>query len=138
MDGQTQDATPQVAAEAQIQTGRPGRYLVQLCRHARQMTQHRGHRRHIHSEDGASPEVQHVEWSDTEGIVRLNWGQWTIRATTDTLTVRAEAVNEDALRRIQDLVTGRLEQFGRREHLTVAWHRPQSSNGAHPAESRRT
>jgi hypothetical protein len=29
-----------LTAEAQVETERPGRYLVQLCRHASQMGQH--------------------------------------------------------------------------------------------------
>jgi hypothetical protein len=37
------------------------------------------------------------------------------------LAVRAEAADEESLRQIQDLLTARLEKFGRREHLTVDW-----------------
>ena len=37
------------------------------------------------------------------------------------LTVRAEAADQESLRRIQDLLTSRLQKFGRREHLTVNW-----------------
>ena len=37
------------------------------------------------------------------------------------LTVRAEAADQESLRRIQDLLTARLQKFGRREHLTVDW-----------------
>ena len=37
------------------------------------------------------------------------------------LAVRAEAADEESLRRIQDLLTARLPKFGRREHLTVKW-----------------
>ncbi len=113
-------------AEAHVQTDRPSRYLVQLCRHADQMGQRRLHRARSH--DGGDthtpPEVQHVEWSDTYGIVRLSLGQWTMEATADELTLRAEATNERDLQRIQDLVAGRLEMIGRRDHLTVTWRRP--------------
>jgi hypothetical protein len=56
-----------------------------------------------------------------EGTVSLDWGQWTMRALPGWLTVRAEAADEENLRRIQDLVTARLQKFGRGEHLTVAW-----------------
>jgi len=51
-------------------------------------------------------------------------GQWTGRATPDTLTLRAEATDEKNLQRIQDLLAGRLEKIGRRDHLTVTWQRP--------------
>jgi hypothetical protein len=35
------------------------------------------------------------------------------------LTLGAEAADETSLRQIEDLLTVRLEKFGRREHLTV-------------------
>jgi hypothetical protein len=115
-----------LTAEAHVQTERPSRYLVQLCRHAHQMGQRRLHRARTHGggDTQAPPEVQHVEWSDTHGIVRLSLGQWTMEATPDTLTLRAEATNEKDLQRIQDLVAGRLEMIGRRDRLTVTWQRP--------------
>ncbi len=37
------------------------------------------------------------------------------------LTIRAEAADEESLRRIQGLLTARLQKFGRREQLTVSW-----------------
>ena len=37
------------------------------------------------------------------------------------LAVRAEAADEESPRRIQDLLTARLQKFGRHEHLTVDW-----------------
>jgi hypothetical protein len=58
------------------------------------------------------------------GTVSLDWGQWTMRALPGRLTVRAEAADEENLRRIQDLLTVRLPKFGRREHLTVRWQEP--------------
>src|SRR5215204_6942077 len=112
-----------LTAQAQVETERPGRYLVQLCRHASQMGQHLHQRPHTHDGGDAPPEVQDVEWSNTYGIVRLSWGQWTMQTTPDTLTLRAEATDEENLRRIQDLVATRLELFGRREHLKVNWQR---------------
>ena len=59
--------------------------------------------------------------SGTEGTVGLDWGQWTMRAFPGLLAVRAEAADEESLRRIQDLLTSRLQKFGRREHMTVNW-----------------
>ena len=56
----------------------------------------------------------------------MSWGQWTMQATPDTLTLRAEAADEDNLRRIQDLVAGRLGRFGRRDHLAVSWQQPEA------------
>ena len=109
------------AAEATIATGHPDRYLAQLCKHAGKI---RGHLRHQHGRhaDGATPpEIQHSEWSGTDGAVTLNWGQWTMHASPGLLTVRAEADSEEHLHRIQDLLTARLEKIGRRDHLTVTW-----------------
>ena len=65
-----------------------------------------------------------MECSGTEGTVSLNWGRWTMRAFPGQLAVRAEAADEESLRRIQELLTARLQKFGRREHLTVTWRRP--------------
>ena len=56
-----------LTAEAQVETERPGRYLVQLCRHASQMGQHLRQRPRTHDGGDVPPEVQHVEWSDTYG-----------------------------------------------------------------------
>ena len=125
-----------LTAEAQVETERPGRYLVQLCRHVSQMGQHLRQRPRTHVGGDAPPEVQHVEWSDTYGIVRLSWGQWTMQTTPDTLTLRTEATDEENLRRIQDLVAARLEIFGRRGQLKVNWQRfeaptAQRSEGEH-------
>lgn len=110
-------------AQVHVATERPSRYLVQLCRHISQMGRQSGHRppslhgggKHI------PPEVLHVEWSDTHGAVRLNWGQLTVQTAADGLTLRVEADNDEDLRRIQDLLAGRLEKIGRRDHLTVSW-----------------
>ncbi len=110
-----------LTAEATVETEHPSRYLVQLCQHASKMGGNLGHRPRSHAGGAAPPEVRHAEWSDTEGIVTLSCGRWTMRATPGTLTLRAEAVDQENLERIQDLVTGRLERFGRREHLTVHW-----------------
>jgi len=68
-------------------------------------------------------------YSGTEGAVSLTWGQWTMRALPGLLAVRAEAADEESLRRIQDLLTGRLKRFGRRENLTVTWRRPAAGAG---------
>ena len=46
------------------------------------------------------------------GAVSLDWGQWTVRAFSGRLAVRAEAADQESLRRIQDLLTAR---------LAVAW-----------------
>jgi hypothetical protein len=129
-----------LTAEAFVETEHPARYLVRLGRHASQLTKRRLHRPRGHGGDGTFPEVQSAEWSDTDGTVRLSWGQWTMQAAPGTLRLRAEAADEENLRRIQELLTARLERFGRRDQLTVRWQRPESlpakrlaaDNGAGP------
>lgn len=116
-------------AEAIIETDQPARYITQLCQHASHMGpgSHRrhfgrlGHRPRAHGPGETPPEIRQAEWSQTRGAVSLNWGEWTMEAGPGVLTVRAEADDEEDLRRIQELVTARLERFGRRGGLTVAW-----------------
>ena len=122
-----------LTAEARVQTEHPARYLVQLCQHASKMGGHLRHRPRSHGGGDGPLEIQHAEWSDTDGTVTLSWGQWTMRATPGTLTLRAEAGSEENLRRIQDLVTARLEKIGRRDHLTVSWQ-PTEAPAAAPGE----
>jgi len=49
----------------------------------------------------------------------MNWGQWTLRVDEGGLTPRAEFADAASLERIQDMLTTRLENFGRRERPTV-------------------
>ena len=113
-----------LTAETDIRTEHAASYLARLCGHAGKMgTAGRrvGHRRPSHPPGDAPPGVRRVECSGTEGTVSLDWGRWTMRAFPGRLAVRAEAADEESLRRIQDLLTARLQKFGRREHLTVTW-----------------
>jgi hypothetical protein len=114
------------AAEASIPTENAGRYLTRLCQHAGKMSSHLRRRPRSHAGGGAPPEIRHAECSDTDGMLVLNWGQCTLQAGPGMLTLRAEAADQDSLTRIQDLVAGRLEKFGRREHLTVTWRSAQA------------
>lgn len=108
-----------LTAEAHIRTAHASRYLVQFCRHADNIS----HRlRHLHAGAvQARPEVLSVEWSETRGVLTLNWGRCTMQAGSDMLMLRVEAVNEENLRQIQDIIAGNLERFGRRDHLAVTW-----------------
>ena len=120
-----------LTSEAQIQTHRPSRYLIQLCSHASDMGRHRGHglrARHAGSAPEGSPEVRHAEWSGSRGIVSLSWGQCTLQAASGTLTLHAEAADEENLRRVQDLIAKRLESFGRRDHLKVEWQQRRNAD----------
>lgn len=116
-------------SEAQIDTERPSRYLVQLCRHAAGMNRTPGHRLRKHADGGALPlgEVQlRAEWSDTQGVITFfPWGKCDIAANGNTLTLRIEASDEDRLEQIQGVISSDLDRFGRREALTVSWQRPE-------------
>lgn len=112
-------------AETVIQTEDPDRYLARLRGHISKMGTHLGSRL-LDRRGHAPPEVRHAEWSDTSGTVTLNWGHWTVQATAGTLRLRAEAADEVNLHKIQHMLTTRLENFGRREHLTITWQPPET------------
>jgi hypothetical protein len=65
--------------------------------------------------------VLRAEHTHGTGTVILSWGQLTLRATADELTIRASADNQENLRRIQEMTADRLAKFGRREHLDIQW-----------------
>ncbi|WP_067016453.1 DUF2218 domain-containing protein [Streptomyces dysideae] len=117
-----------LTAEAHVETERPGRYLVQLCKHFSNKGRHLSH-----LPAGIRPDRIHVEWTDTHGTARLPWGLCTLRATPGTLTLRIEAPDEENLQRLQDLVTTHLGRFSRRDPLTVNWQRSGATD-AQPAE----
>jgi len=123
-----------LTAEAHVKTERASRYLIQLSRHADHMRQLHRSRTYDGADTHAPPEVGHVEWSDTDGIVRLSVGQWTMHATSDTLTLRVEAATEENLQQIQALLAARLEKIGGRDHLTVDWQPPQASTVEQPGQ----
>jgi hypothetical protein len=109
-------------AEAHVQTSQPGRYLIQLCRHAQQI--HRlPHSPRPHDRGGArpAPTVQHVEWSQTRGMISFGWGQCTMQASPDRLTLQVEAADEEHLQRVQEIIAADIERFGRRDQLKVTW-----------------
>ena len=110
-----------LTAEATVETEHPSRYLVQLGQHAGKMGGHLRHRPLSHDGGAEPPEIRHAEWSETDGIVTLDLGRWTMHATPGELRLRAEADSEENLRRIQDLLTTRLEKIGRRDRLRVNW-----------------
>jgi hypothetical protein len=127
------------AAEAHIETERPSRYLAQLCRHVSNIyskDQHLQNQQHRQAADQrqARPQPPHIEWSETHGTITLGDGKIMMHANPGALTLRAEAANEDILRQIQDLITGLLHRFGRRDHLTVHWQRP-AAHTIQPADA---
>jgi hypothetical protein len=112
--------------EARIETERASRYLVQFCKHAAAMGSG-GHtpRMHLHGMM-ARREVQvAAEWSDTRGTVTFTpWGQCTLAADAETLTLQIDATDEDGLGQIRDVITRDLERFSHRDPLTATWTQP--------------
>jgi hypothetical protein len=119
-----------LTAEAHVETERPSRYLVQLCRHFTHQGRHLRHRRrhpHLGGDVRLRPGAPvRVEWSETHGIVNFGWGQCTMRADQGTLTLRAQANDAESLRRVQELVTGHLDRFSWRDRLSVNWQPPRA------------
>lgn len=96
-------------AEARVETERSSRYLVHLCKHFEHKAQ-------------ARPDVDaRVEWSEDHGTVDFGWARCTLDAAPGILTLRAEAPDEEGLRRVEGLVATLLELFAKRDGLEVTW-----------------
>jgi hypothetical protein len=111
-------------AEARIPTDRPGRYLVQLCKHFTNKGRHLTHRPRTHTLPELRPDQIQVEWTDSDGTLRLPWGQCTLQAVPGALRVCAEADDRENLERLQDLVDTHIARFSRRDPLRVEWEPP--------------
>jgi hypothetical protein len=99
-------------AEAQVDTDRSARYLVQLCQHVDAITKRQ-------------PQMQaRVEWSENHGLIDFGWARCVLRAEPGVLRLRAEAADANSLRQIEQRVAERLRQVGRRDGLTVTWAAP--------------
>jgi hypothetical protein len=110
-----------LTAEARVTTSRASRYLVQLCKHADAMGTAQGHG-HLRSMLARREVRVHADWSDTYGTITFNpWGQCTITADANTLTLRIQAATDEELGRIQDIITRDLKRFGRRDQLNLVW-----------------
>jgi hypothetical protein len=102
-----------LVAEAKAETERSSRYLVQLCRHVDAVAR-------------AQPQMQaHVEWSDDRGVLSFDWRRCTARVVPGVLTLHVEDADEESLHELEQRVGGRLQQIGRRDHLTVTWTLPE-------------
>lgn len=111
------------SAQTRIQTANAAGYLARLCGHLSKLAQASrlpGHGPRPHAR-GGQPAVLHAEHARDTGTITLSWGQLTLRAAAEELTIRATAGSQENLQRIQDMTTGRLAKFGRREHLDIQW-----------------
>ena len=109
---------PTATATARVATSRAARYLAHLCEHTSKLSRHTSL---THGHDRSGPLPQQAQWSGTDAVIDFGNGRCTLHATSEALEIRAEAADTQLLLRIQDALTGRLEQIGRRDHLTVTW-----------------
>ncbi|MFJ9374799.1 DUF2218 domain-containing protein [Streptomyces sp. NPDC101455] len=124
-----------LTAEARIPTDRPGRYLVQLCKHFDNKGRHLTHRPRAHTLPELRPDQIQVEWTDSDGTLRLPWGQCTLQALPGMLRVHVEADDHENLERLQDLVSTHIGRFSRRDPLRVEWRSPGADVDAPPGEA---
>ena len=111
-------------ADATIPTTKASQYLIAVCRHASRVN-HRILARH--GRDRANrPQVQHVNWTDSDGTLELNWGRCVFHAGPDALSARIEA-DDEHLAQVQQIIARDLERYGRRENLSVDWQRQPAS-----------
>jgi hypothetical protein len=118
--------------QAQIQTERASRYLVQFCKHAAAMGSG-GHSPRMHLQGMmARREVQvAADWSDTSGTVTFSpWGRCTLGADAGILTLRIEGADQDGLTQIRDIITRDLQRFSSRDPLTVTWQQSETLGAA--------
>lgn len=112
------------SAETHIRTVNAAGYLARLCGHLAKLAPASPLPRHglrLHTSGGRQPAVLHAEHTRDTGTVTLSWGQLTLRAAADELTIRASADSQENLQRIQNMTADRLVKFSRREHLDIQW-----------------
>jgi hypothetical protein len=124
------------SAETRIRTANAAGYLARLCGHLGKLGsagRFPGHGPRLHTHGGQPPAVLRAEHTAHTGIITLSWGQLTLRAAADQLTIRAVADSQENLQRIQDMTAGRLAKFGRRERLDIQWT-PITDTGDQPQQ----
>ena len=112
------------SAETRIRTANAAAYLARLCGHLSKLaaaSRSPWHGPRLHARGGQPPAVLRAEHTRDAGTVTLSWGQLTLRAAGDELTIRADADSQENLQRIQDMTAGRLAKFARREHPDIQW-----------------
>jgi len=93
-----------VTSEARIETPRAAVYMKQLCRHF------------AHKVDAT--------FDDERGRITFAAGVCRLEAAGGVLVLAADADDEEALRRVEDVVARHLERFAFRDDLEVAWGAP--------------
>ena len=121
MSASESESSALVAAIGRVETDRASRHLIEVCKHASKMQTHFHQMRSHGAAQHNPPEIQHVEWSDVDGLIRLRWGRCTLRATADALILRVEAPDQESLRQLRDFIAHRIETIGSRDRLDVRW-----------------
>jgi cytochrome P450 len=106
-----------ITSHARVATTDPGRYLARLRTHTGRMAAAPSHALARHRHDGPS----RTEWSDTDGVIEFDRGRCTLRVAAGALLLDVEADDPEALRRVREVLTARLEKIGHRDGLTVEW-----------------
>ncbi len=106
-------------AQAEVSTDRASRYLVQICEHLNQISDHARHG--APADPNAPLQVLRVEWTDQHGRIEFPAASCTLDAADSMLTVTVAADEADELQRMQDLFSNRFEAIGRRDNLTLSW-----------------
>ncbi|HUN49430.1 MAG TPA: DUF2218 domain-containing protein [Stellaceae bacterium] len=91
------------SSEARVSTAMARRYLGQLCKHF-------AHR---------IPVTQ----TEAAGRIEFPTGTCELRADTDLLVMRAEAADDAALTRVQEVVDSHLARFAFRDQPEIRWVR---------------
>jgi catechol 2,3-dioxygenase len=86
---------------AEVATGRPSPYLLQVAKHFR------------HKLD--------VTFDEREATIEFAFGRANLRAEDGVLVLEAVAAGAEELDRVQHVIGSHLERFGRRDELTVTW-----------------
>lgn len=105
-------------AETRVTTDRASRYLVQIRDHLGDLRRHGGH---AHDATARPPEVQVVDGTDVHAVIVFGFGECTLDASDQALTVRVTATDDVTLRRLQSMLAERITTIGRRDGLTVTW-----------------
>jgi hypothetical protein len=125
-----------LTAEARVETNRASRYLTQACQHFSKRVRHMaaaGRDMGVAPEQARLAAQARIEWTDTEGTVQFPWGGCRLQASPTALTLRAEAADQDKLRRLQEMISSHLLRFSRRDDLTVVWRPVETSGGSDSA-----
>jgi len=88
-------------SRAAVATGRPSPYLLQLAKHFR------------HKLD--------VDFDERSATIPFAFGRCELSAQDGVLVLEAIAPSAGELERVQDVIAGHLERFGRRDELSVSW-----------------